>query len=295
MEKINLKDFISVQDDEQIKKELFLEIKKDPIIYQRMLDIGLNEGDIFSNIAKISEYQEDYHYCQNCPGLDNCQKKNPHLELTLSYENGELVRQFSPCKRIRENIDKNKNYLYRDFDEDILDSNIDFYEERRNVINAFSKVITLNKNTWFYLYGPINSGKSFLAAHLAKTYIAKTNREVAFIDAINRIKELADLYFEDREKFDLEFNSLTKISLLIIDNFANEYHSDFIRDTILYPLLYQRYKNNKTTILVSDFALKDLNLLYASKTRDGYLKSRQFVDLIKGKVQEFNLETILFK
>ncbi len=295
MEKINPQEFMNQHGVEEIKKELFSQIEKDRFIYQKMLDLGLSRKDIFANVAKISEYQEDYHYCENCPGLANCKKKNPHLELTLIYEDNELGREFTPCKRIRENIDKNKNYLYRDFDEDILNTKIDFYEERKKVLNAFSKVIASNNNTWFYLSGPINSGKSFLAAHLANIYVTKTNREVAYLEANNRIKELSDLYFEDREKFDREFNSLANISLLIIDNFGSEYHSDFIRDTILYPLLYNRYKNNKVTILVSDFALNDLNLLYASKNRDGYLKSRQFVDLIKGKAQEYNLETILFK
>ena len=60
-------------------------------------------------------------YCEKCPGVDKCQKSNPLFCTKITYKNGFVDREVSPCKKLFKRIQFQNQFLIRDFEDDYLD------------------------------------------------------------------------------------------------------------------------------------------------------------------------------
>ena len=145
-----------------------------------------------------------------------------------------------------------------------------------------------------FLHGNRMTGKTFLLAVYSKEYINKGYGTVAFVDAPSEIKHLNDLNFSSKESFAKRLNELMDVDLLVLDDFGNEYKNEFIRDTIVYPLLDYRLKNNKLTWFTSSYKLDDITQMYALKERYSP-KANQLVSVIKGLAKEVFLGGTKFR
>lgn len=242
------------------------------------------------NISKFIAFQEDFHYCKNCPGLNKCTKATPFLQLQLVEEDGVIERTFTPCQLVLNRIEIDSKYLYSDFPSEWKDANIkilDKTKERNLVLQIFRDHVNEKSNRWLFVKGPYRIGKSFLMAALLNDFFAIKKEQVAFLDSALRIKELTDLSFHNKEAFNKKIVELGHASLVVFDDFGNEYKNDFVRDTIVLPLLLERFKNKRITYFTSDFSIDEIVKMYetspTAKIRAQQL-SRLLKDATKGEI-----------
>ena len=77
-----------------------------------------------------------------------------------------------------------------------------------------------------------------------------------------------------------------------IDDFGNEFVNDFIRDTIIYPIISTRHNKNLMTIFTSDFTIDEIETLY-STSKAGQLRAKQICKIISTSVKkEIDLGTL---
>lgn len=291
MQRMTVNSHFSEQD-----KKLLEEMKKSfyasPRARKYIHDIGISDELAEKEIIKINDFVQDLAYCKHCPGIKKCQKETPCLVSKIVYSNGYVDRQQVPCKKYLEFIAFKRQFLIKDFPEDWLNSvikNLDISSEREEIIKRYNAFLKNESKNWIYIFGEIGTGRSFVAANIAVDIAKKGLGPIAFIDAPTRFKELAG-------KRDQEYNSLLEkyqtVPVLIIDDLGNEYKSDFVRESVLFPIINARNKNNLFTIITSDFSISDIATMYITN-QASKPKVEQIKRMLKNKCgEEINLGSV---
>ena len=294
MEKIKVDLNITSSDD--ILEEMYNEYLTCPQAIKYLAKLGLTDQQIRDNIAKVYDFVMDLKYCANCPGVDKCQKENPLFCTKISYHNGFVDREVSPCKKFLQRVEFQNQFLVRDFDDDHLDLTFNDVEDSQPKLEILERYMQYKKkkiNNWIYVTGMANTGKSFAVTAVAVD-VAKNNLgPVIYANSNKRIAELTELYFKDKEKFKRDFDRYCTVPVLILDDFGNEVKTDLIRDAIIFPLLSTRASKRLFTIIVSDFTINDVVALY-STSKAGEIRAKQIGSIIKNVAgKEINLGDIV--
>lgn len=244
--------------------------------------LGLNDEMIKNNIDKVFDYVSDLNYCQKCPGINSCKKDNPYNVVSLEVNGNFVKRQLNICKAMLRRIEFISNYIYRDFNEEWINSTLNnkvLNTNARKEVAVKYKYFLLNKSfDWIYIYGAISTGRSYICALLCNDFILRSKKKVAFIDTPKRIKELYGI--SNKEIVQRRIDELCNVDLLVFDDFGNEYKNDFIRDGIIIPIISYRASHHLLTIFISNFSINDIAELY-SLNKAGAIRSRQLANLIK--------------
>ena len=270
MQKMNLK--LKGFDGEAMSSLLEAELaslKNDELVYpviSQQLHLTRKETETF--IAALLDFQEDVHYCANCPGLDHCDKPHPHFTLRLEREGEVVVRRYGPCPKMVSLVSFRERYIRCTFPEEWRDEDVRSIEKsvsaRKEAIIAMANAIKNNTGDWFYFYGKAGSGRSFMLACLANT-ITKKGGIGAFSDTGTLLDELKDKSINDKPGFNELMKKLSTCDILVLDDFGNEFKSEFVYTSILYPLLAARDRDGLLTAFASDFKPEQIISMYRSK------------------------------
>lgn len=294
MDKIDLSNFAIDDNFNDYIEKLLNDLRNDPPVYEIIKKMGVTTKCVKENISKFSDFQDDFNYCKNCPGIDKCNKKTPYLTMSLSYENGFVERNYSPCKKMVERIERSKSYLYADFPNEwdgLTFNTIDRTPMRDRAIILFNDIIDNKQQKWIYVYGKHATGKSFFVTALANEFVYLRKEQVAYINVNKRFKELADKAFDEKNRFEKTIINLSVVPLLIMDDFGSEYKSELVRDQILIPILLERSRNKRPIIFTSQFKLDEIRELYAGKNKASALRARQLYDLINEQSAFFSFDS----
>lgn len=263
--KINQNVIIDSSTLKEMEEEVFSNLKA--IKYLRQL--GLDDNQIRDNIAKIYDFSVDMKNCKDCKGVEHCNKDPKYLVSSVTFKNGIVDRNLIPCKKYLEYTNFLKRLVVTDFPKEWLSN--EFKKDVSNIqskssvqiIKRYKDASIGNSTDWVFLKGDIASGKSFYVASLCVEAAKKGAFDsIAFINVPDRFKELADLAFAKNPKFQEEIIKYQNVDFLVLDDFGNEFKSDFVRDNILYPILSSRVKNKKFTIITSNYNIDDCALMY---------------------------------
>ena len=302
MSLLNPFDFVS-KDSEQESyiEELVKKIKADKEFYNSLSKYELDDIFLHDNINMINQYYEDRKYCENCPGLDKCNKENSGFEMSLNKINNKFLQSsFGPCPKAVEQMRYDRCYLYKDFRDEFSSLLIEDIEYKLNrnrtpIIAAFMKIINKESNRWIYLYGNNGVGKSYIATALSNSYVHENEGTAGVLDTAKRFKELMSLSINNTLRFNEVMDELIGIDCLVLDDFGNEFKSEYVRDTIVIPLLNERLKNNKTTIFTSEFTIEEIAVLYNIGNKAGYIKAKQLKNILMSACEkEFDLSGVNF-
>lgn len=268
---------------------LFTAVLADEKLLSRLRLLGLDDDAIHANIALISDYQEDTAVCAHCPGSKNCPKAFSLTKVDLVYEKPLLRRRLVPCEKNDVFVDPQYNFLtpYRDFPSEWLDhSRFSLPKTKRvaSVFLSFKKALNDPEHPWVYLTGVAGAGKSFLLASFATGY-AGAGHSVAFVNSPGRFDELKSFSIEQKGAFDDLMVRLATADLLVLDDFGKEFHSDYVRDHLLMPLLNHRQENKMLTFFSSVYSLKDIQDLW-SYNRLAHEPAETMVALIKSQLDQ---------
>jgi len=290
----SIKDIVNEEVDmKSYINKLVKELKDDIEVYEQLRSLNLTMGEVKDNIGKLTDYREDYNYCKSCPGIEKCAKKTPHISMYIVKEGNYIATKYEPCKKIMEQIKLDSRYLVADFPSEWRYSNfstIDLSANRRPVIRRIVKDIMEDKNDWVFIKGNHKVGKSFLLVAATNEFISKTNQQAAVINARTRFKELADLSISNPNEFTKNLVALSNVGLLVIDDFGDEYKSEYIRDQILMPLLIEREHKNKLTFFTSNYSIKEIQELYGVGKSGGEIRAKQLANILEEMCgEEFDL------
>ena len=282
MEKLKIN--IKVDTDEEILEQMKEAYRRCPQAVKYCNDLKIPPEKIDENIVKIFDFVSDINYCSKCPGVKKCEKSNPLLCTKIIYSHGEIDRQLVPCKELLKQIAFKNQFVIRDFNEEWLDSSlrsIDRNGGRDKALSRYHDFIKTKLNNWIYLTGTKNSGRSYFAAALTVDSARRERGPICFLNSTLRLRELNDLgYGKKKEEFDKKLELYSNVPILVLDDFGNEFKTDFVRDAILFPILSTRAGKRLLTIFTSDFTIEEVETLY-SNTKAGAIRAKQISRLIK--------------
>jgi len=264
------------------------DLRSDSAVYNNIKAMNVTPEQVRAHLASFLDYQEDYHYCQNCPGVDQCQKPHPHLQLKLSLDGNFVERSFDPCEKIIRKWEQDRQYRISDFPIEWREAflgNIDMTANRMAIVKAADEVIEGKAKRWLYLTGNPRMGKSYMMVAIINELIRNGQGPVEFLNTPTRLKELNDLAFTDKEGFKKTFDDYANVPVLVFDDFGNEYKNDYMRDTILYPILSERSKNGRLTFFTSDFTINEIGQMY-SVSKASEIRAKQLARLLVSMCRE---------
>ena len=274
-EEVDMKSYIN---------KLVKELRDDIEVYEKLKDLKLTMGEVKENIGKLTDFKDDYNYCKNCPGIEKCDKKTPHISMYVTKEGNFIAAKYEPCRKIMEQIKLESKYLVADFPKEwrsVNFSTVDMSTNRRPIIRSVIKNIKGDSIDWVYIKGNHKVGKSFILVACANEFIASTGQQAAVINARTRFKELADLSISNPTEFTKNLVALSNVGLLAIDDFGDEYKSEYIRDQILMPILLEREHQNKITLFTSNYSIKEIQQLYSVGKTGGDIRAKQLANVLE--------------
>lgn len=289
-----LKSNLNITVDQKIYDEMYELYESNPKAVKYIASLNIPEQKIKDNIAKIYDFVCDLNYCAKCPGFIKCEKKNPHMAYKIVYEYDQVDRQLTPCKQLLKQIDLEKQFIAMDFDKALLSlgtKDIDCKDTagRKTFINRGNNFITKDDRSWIYLTGIEGSGRSFLASFLSVQIAKKEKGPIAFLNTPVRFKELASLSMKDEVAFQRKINLLCTVPVLVLDDFGNEFKTEFERDAILLTILSKRAARKLFTVFTSDFPIEDVVTMYDTSRAAG-VRAKQIGNLIASCAgEEINL------
>ena len=277
-------------------------IKSDSFFEEIINKYNLSDEDIIASASKLLKYKEDKTKCSACKG--KCNKIPERIQMDLLFD--EYTRTFeyeyNTCEYYKNIMLKRRKFLRMDFPLEYLDydfvkelTNNDYTKVRADVIYALAKRLKGETNKGLFIRGDSRRGKTFITALFASKYVEKENKDVVFASSPALFRDLQDYYFNDKEAMKNLFDEIKDADLLVLDAFGDEYKSDFVRDTFVYPLLQERAYSNKITIINSNFTIKEIvsmyNLAKASAPKVRQLESTllDLVDVVELKGYPYSL------
>ena len=231
---------------DKIRKEAFEQVKSSSLFDDFIEIYEVTDEEIFNNVSKFIKVMEDKKVCKMCPGLSKCPKATQGIELSLIIDpDTDLIsHEYVRCQHQKYKDDLDAKFIVRSFEDWFLTyttkelfDNPDYINARFNIVSYLAD--NYNKHGIF-LNGTRFGGKTFILALFAKQFAEENYGDVAFVDAPSYLKKLNDLNFVKKDEFEFKLSELMNVDLLVLDDFGNEYKNEFIRDTIVFPLLNER-------------------------------------------------------
>ena len=283
MERLKAK--IDLGSDEKVLDEMFEAYQNCPTAIKYLQKLGMTEEVVKENITIIIDFVEDINYCKKCPGVKNCKKNSPLLCTNITYKNGVVDRLITPCSKMLHQIEFEKQFIVRDFDEEWLDHGMkkmdrDASSGRTRALKKYIDYKEGRSDEWLYLQGGQNSGKTYVAAQICIDLAKSKQGPICFLNTSRRFKELYDISFKEKDKFQKELDRYCKCPVLVLDDIGNGYYNDYIRDGILFSIISERAKKHLFTIFTSSYDFEELKTVL-SNTKAAALKYGQIIDIIK--------------
>ena len=272
--------------------KLVNELRNDIEVYEQIKVLNLTLGEVRDNIAKLTDFKDDYNYCKSCPGIDKCAKHIPHVKMSVKKEGNYISTSYEPCALIMEKIRIDNKYLRSDFPEEWRGSSlktIDKNAQRNKVIREFQKVLDGESNKWIYVTGNRGVGKSFLLVTLANAFASFDMGQVAVAKTSSLVQSLSDLSYQDKEEFARQMVLISRVPLLVLDDFGEEYKNEYIRDQIILPILNERDHGGRITMFASSFTIGEIQEMYSIGKNGGHIRGKQLGNILTSMCKEFDL------
>ncbi len=273
--------------DQKRVDSLLQEILSDKELIDLLHKLDIKDEEIPSYLPLLAMYQDNKKEIEEDPNAFQ-------MVLEIS-DSGKLTSHYEETPKQKEARHLAENYYIRDFPDEWLNSSLQSFrtsreKELRKQIGASLKD---NFKNWFYVYGDLGTGKSYALAAFCND-LARKGKKVCFMNATKRFDELKGLAIKSKEDFLKMMKTLYNLDYLVIDDFGNEYKSDYVRDQIIMPILAERTKNHKATLFASDFSIDEIEELYSQKYGTKIL-AKKLVNLIRSNLRNESAEYKLEK
>lgn len=179
---------------------------------------------------------------------------------------GYLSFRLDPTEEeLKKRFVENSFLLYRDYKDDWMLEKTGKFKKIERFKDAFNETkfaMGHSEKPWVYLTGDCGEDRTHFLATLANEF-SQRGHSVCFMNTFRRLDELKRLAIEDRDKFYSTIKDISDCSILILDDFGDEYATQFVRDQVLLPILFERDKNKFLTFFSSRYGINGIIAKYS--------------------------------
>lgn len=272
---VNIDDIIHLDYDEieKIKKETFKKVYENKEMFDFIKENSLSEEFVYKNVSYFSRVMKDKEKCKNCQGLNSCSKGGFILKLYYDDTKNKLEEIISRCNFKLENDNVVSKFIICETDKSYFNYPLKellnyFASDRTKVVTKMAKIakgIELNKG--IYLYGEDGIGKTFMMSVFSKSLSLSLKDEyISYINCSGFFKDLSNNYRFNKANYEFDFEMLTSVKYLFLDNFMLESMYSNIKTDIILPLIKKRNELGLLTFYISNKSpMEALNNAGASK------------------------------
>lgn len=286
---------LNSQKIEQLKKDALMKIKNSHYFDNFIAINKLSDEIIMNNASKFLSVLNSVENCKKCENVNKCLNRIPQTSLDLMFDEdmNEIEYIYHECDK-KQYVSKIENaFIVRDFSRNIFSQKLVNTLNQKTRANLCMHLLNCIQNPDMmescYVYGNMRLGKSYILSVFAIELALRDVKEIAFIDFPRFCSRMLDLIYSDKNAFYEELKSIIEAKVLIIDNFGNESRSDFIKDNIIYPIIFERFSKNLPTFYTSNYSLEEIEQMFAT-SKAAEPKARRMVDVIKTSTKKFLLE-----
>lgn len=209
-----------------------------------------------ANVRAYWKIQQQEQECVGCKGAP-CQKDvSKYLHVFARLVDGEIKDCYRRCEvSVRQAI---KNAVKRDnLPARYANKSFSSYEvtaDNDRAVKIAKCFIDSQGQRSLYFHGGCGTGKTFLAALIAKAFL-KAQRQVVFADVPTLLENIKRSF--DTGNTEELFRRYKQCDLLVLDDIGTGKISDWTND-VLYRLVNERYIAERPMILTGNHSLQDL-------------------------------------
>lgn len=273
-------------DEINLENDIIETIKNDDTFVQEVIKpLKLSKSEFRNHLFLFNQSRIEFNNCQNCLGLKKCNNECKGFKMIPSKEFGIIKKKFYPCLDYLEFKTRLDKFVYKDFEDEknnlFLKDIKTLRDGRRQSLKIVLKeILNNNLQNWIYIYGDSKSSKTdFLIAFCNE--FSKLNRgNIAFIDMMSIVEIVKDVFYKNKEQYEVIMENLINVDLLALDGFNNNiFMNTIIRDQFITPILKSRSDNKKITIISSNCDLDEL-CYFLSMNQFGIKSAEQIISII---------------
>ncbi len=273
---INIDEIISLDYEkiEQIKKDTFKQIYQNKQMSDFIKSNNLSEEFVYNNVSIFNAVMKDCVKCKNCLGLKECSKNGFYLSLYYDNKTKKIEERIDRCKFKKDVDEVTSKFIICDAQQECFSYPLKellnyFANDRIKVVTKMAKIAKgVEVDKGIYLYGEDGIGKSFMMSVFAKSLSLSLNKEyIAYIDFIGFFNDLSSNYRFNPANYEYDFDMLTNVKYLFLDNFMMESVYANTKQDIILPILKKRNENKLLTFYISNKSpMEALNSAGSCKT-----------------------------
>lgn len=196
---------------------------------------------------KSQDYKKDY----------KCDKCKDTLYIQFKDDEGRLFSRKCECynnvineQRLARTplANKKDEYTFEKYKAD--------KEWRKNILQS-AKAYVKELNGWFFIGGQVGCGKTHICTAVVRNVAYLNNMGFEYILFNQKMTELKQAKFDDKEKYQDTINRLIEVDILFIDDLFKIQPTNTDLD-ILFDIINGRYLNNKICVISSEKFITDI-------------------------------------
>jgi len=292
MNKITVNDLHIDKVDELIEATI-AKLYQDPFVQRKIDQLKITDSEVHTHLATLLRFQEEQQDVQRCVAANACVKKSSHYILDIDRDEGGHVRRLiKPCPMTEKQLSAQQYLIHLDYDQAIDHPEAFANLKQRRVLSELhvylTKALSKTPGQNLYLFGPHNAGKTYALAVFAYKYALNELGTIALIKTHTWLEKLLSFKQYDGSLFQKELDALSQVDILILDELGAKDLDEVSRDQILIPLLSERLKLRKKTMISSVFSLKELVDIF-KKYPSWLPRVKELISLIENQAKVIEL------
>ena len=272
-------DIIFQNDDiQKIKSESQYALLKEKNIQHFLKQNHLDASVMEDYWVEFLDYNDDFHICQSCQGLDYCPKETIGMQKMLSYNDGQIILELQSCpygKAIEAKRQLLDHFVMSNVSQELMLtdlSSLKLVQDTQHLTpacqDALVQILKYSQtptSQGLFLHGPMGSGKTTLLAGLMNS-LAKKDKQIGFIHFPTYLIDLKASFSSGDNAYAMD--KLLKVDYLLLDEIGEENITAWSRDEILLTILSYRLLNHLPTFFTSLYGYNELKKVYTLKKGD---------------------------
>ena len=278
----------------KIRREIKAALKKHEELQLILKSLNIDEPMVDANLGLLADYADSLDEVKACREAGKCLHNGGYHAYKLIVDRQYLSLVPETCPVYYESQKAFLRYRFRDFPQEFMNYRIKDNPRRPGFAGFMRELAAFykQKSNLIFASAPFDAGALRYAVSVFNQIVDEMPEvTAAVIDFPYFIREHAGDFYRQKEELDTLLNQLIEIDYLLIHNFGNEEINKLVRDAFTFPLIKERIRLKKPTIILSELSLNDIRYLHDYTGKD--VRTRQIIEAIRNNIkEEFSLKGI---